>query len=430
MKQTIAFVLTAFTALAAQPETPSVFTVDEAQSTARVTDVVHPKQSPEKTLLGPAQMRHFYHLENVASQGEGQVIAIIGAHHNPRIEHDLIVFSNRFGLPTCTFSNHCLQQLAVVSSTPQNWSHSAQQGINDDGKEHGYGEEEMDMEWAHAMAPAAHLMLVEGMTGSWPDYLRCVDAALAHGATVVSLSLAEPERDDHQAMYSDGNQHFENHQAIYVAAAGDHAHTARWPASSNNVVGVGGTTITTNESGDRLQEIAWSKHSNADHATATGGGLSIAVNEPQPQLAFGLPDDPMHKRGTPDVSSYATGKLGIAVYNSNLNPKTDQAPLWHQSGGTSAGAPMWAGILAIANASRIKIQKQPLSQFMSNEFGYGTLAALYSVAKYHPKAFFDITDGSNGDCGNECTATKGYDYLTGLGSPNGSFLIQELTELP
>lgn len=420
----------AFAASSALAQSSLVFTTDEANKTAQTNEVVHSAKHPEHPLLGPAQIRHFYGFEGVRNMGEGQTIAIIGAHHNPRIEHDLAVFSSRFGLPACSFANTCLTQVAVLSDDPNHWKPEPGHGPNDDGKSHGYGEEEMDMEWAHAMAPAAHLMLVEGMTGSWADYNRCVKAALSHGATVVSLSLAEPERADHKQSYLDNETSYEDDRAIYVAAGGDHAHTARWPASLPEVVGVGGTTITTEEAGTRLSEVAWTKHSEAEHATGTGGGTSLAVPEPQAQLAFGLPGDAQHMRGTPDVALYATGKIGIAVYNSNVNPASGEAPLWHQSGGTSAGAPMWAGILATANSMRAALHKKPLSQFEGGAFGKGTLAALYSVAKSTPSAFLDITEGTNGDCGDECKAGPGYDYLTGLGVPNGVVLLNALAALP
>ncbi|MDE1161602.1 MAG: S53 family peptidase [Acidobacteriaceae bacterium] len=430
MKLVFALALFSAVPLYAQREIPSVITTDEAQPTARVTDAVHPKQHPDKILLGPWQMRHFYALEGIHNQGEGQTIAIIGAHHNPVIEHDLQVFSSRFGLLPCTFKNKCLEQVAVSGAGPSGWTPTLGRPVNDDGKPHGYGEEEMDMEWAHAMAPAAHLMLVEGPSGSWPDYVRCVQAAVEHGATVVSLSLAEPEREDHKGAYLSNNKYFTDRRAVYVASGGDHAHTARWPASSPDVVGIGGTTITTNAAGERLGEIAWTKKSDKEHATGTGGGTSIAVPEPQAQIAFGLPGNAQHMRGTPDVSLYATGKIGIAVYNSNTNPESHEAPLWHQSGGTSAGAPMWAGLLATINSMRLQAGKKPLSQFDGGSFGTGTLAAIYTVGKQHPEAFLDITEGTNGDCGDECKAGPGYDYLTGLGSPNGKVFVDAMVALP
>lgn len=406
----------------------TVLTHDEAKPQARTTDVVRPAKHPDYVLLGPAQIRHFYNLDSVRSYGEGQTIALIGAWHDPNLDHDLQVFSERFGLPQCTLANKCLRQIDTAGGDPASWKPKL--GSNGDDAKHSYGEEEMDVEWAHALAPAAHLILMGGPTGGWAQTMARVEDAVAHGATVVSLSLAEPQRAEHKSMYLELNKHLLDTRASYIASAGDHAHTARWPASSPDVVGVGGTTITTNELGERIREIAWTKHSDADHATGTGGGLSLAEPEPQFQLAYGIPGDESRMRGTPDVSMYATSHTGVAIYNSNISPKSGEAPLWHYGGGTSAGAPMWAGLIAVANSMRAAKGKVPLSKFVSKEFGTGTNAALYAAAKAKPDAFLDITEGSNGDCGAECTAGPGYDYLTGLGSPNGAVLLEALAALP
>lgn len=410
-------------------QSPMVITTGEAHPQAHVTDVVHPEKHPEFVLIGPAQVRRFYRLDGVQNLGEGQTIALIGAHHDDRMEHDLAVFSARFGLPQCTVKSGCLRLIDSPGAKPEEWT--PKPGVTDaENRKFSFGEEEMDVEWAHALAPAAHLMLVGGPSGGWANYLLAVETAVKNGATVVSLSLAEPQRADHREMYLKGNAAFRDTRAIYVASAGDHAHTARWPASSPDVVGVGGTTITTNEAGERVKEIAWTKHSEELHATGTGGGLSLAEEEPAAQLAYGLPGDDAHMRGTPDVAAYATSHTGIAVYNSNESPKTGAAPLWHYGGGTSAGAPMWAGLLAVANSMRAAQGKKALSQYAGKDGGKGILAALYTVARTTPDAFFDITEGSNGNCGPECTAGPGYDYLTGLGTPNGKVLLEALAALP
>ncbi len=403
---------------------PRVATFGEAEKTAAVTDVVHPEKHPEETLIGPRQIWRFYNLESVKNMGEGQTIALIGSHHDPTMERDLAIFSQRFGLPLCSVKNGCFRQIDIPD---------AEEPGATEGGAYSYLES-MDVEWAHAIAPKAKIMLVEGPRSTWQNYLAGVDAAVANGATVVSLSLAEPQRPEHKQMYLDGNKHFLDTRASYVASGGDHAHTARWPASSPDVVGVGGTTIKTDETGARLGETAWKSRPAGDRYIGTGGGLSLAETEPQAQIAFGIPNDPNKMRGTPDVSYYASSRTGIAVYDSNVSAKTGESG-WRQGGGTSAGAPQWAGLLAVANSMRAAAGKVPLSKFDGKEFGKGTLAALYTVAKTTPDAFYDITEGSNrwgdGDkCGTECEAGPGYDYLTGLGSPNAAVLLKALAELP
>jgi subtilase family serine protease len=410
---------------AQSPAAPTVPTFGETQKTATFADVVHPAQHPELTLIGPRQVWRFYNMEGVKNMGEGQTIALIGSHHDPVIERDLAVFSQRFGLPLCSVKSGCFRQIDIPDT--------AHAGATDSGA-YTYVEESMDVEWAHAIAPKAKLMLVEAPRSTWENFLACVDAAVANGATVVSLSLAEPQRADHRQMYLDGNRHFLDPRASYVASGGDHAHTARWPASSPDVVGVGGTTIKTDETGARLGETAWKSRPAGDRYIGTGGGLSLAETEPQAQIAFGIPNDPNKMRGTPDVSYYASSRTEIAVFDSNASAKTGESG-WRQGGGTSAGAPQWAGLIAVADSMRAAKGKVPLSQFDGKSFGKGTLAALYTVAKTTPAAFFDITEGSNrwGDsdkCGLECEAGPGYDYLTGLGSPNTAVLLDALTALP
>jgi len=408
----------------AQSAPVTVTTFGEAQKTAVVGSVVHPEQHPEETLLGPVQVRRFYNLQDVKNMGEGQTIALIGSHHDPVLEHDLAVFSQRFGLPLCAVKSGCLQQIDIPDTKGENGP--------EDGH-YSYLEETMDVEWAHAIAPKAKLMLVEGPRSTWENYLAGVEAAVKAGATVVSLSLAEPQRADHIKMYLDGNKHFLDTRASYVASGGDHAHTARWPASSPDVVGVGGTTIKTDETGKRLGETAWKSRPAGDRYVGTGGGISLAETEPQAQIAYGIPNDPKQMRGTPDVGYYASSRTPLAVYDSNSSKSGESG--WRQGGGTSAGAPQWAGLIAVANSMRAAEGKAPLSKFEGKSFGKGTLAALYTVAKTTPAAFYDITEGSNrwGDkdpCGFECEAGPGYDYLTGLGSPNGAVLLDALAALP
>lgn len=431
MQSRPAFCVAAITALAAtlaaQSPAAVVPTHGESEPSARVTSAVHPASRPEQLLLSPAQVRHFYGFDGVTATGAGQTIAIIIAHHDPLLERDLAVFSQRFGLPQCTAAQGCLRQIPGPSIDASGKPRPAQ----DKEGTHSYLEVSMDIEWAHAIAPGAKLIVVEAPRSTWEDFTAAVDVAVASGATVVSLSLAEPQRPEHKEMYLRLNRHFQDTRASYVSAGGDHAHGARWPASSPDVVGVGGTTIRTDATGSRLAETAWSSHpsSKEDRDIGTGGGLSLAETEPPAQAAFGLPDNPHHMRGTPDVSYYAASRTELAVFDSTPNPKTG-AVGWRPGGGTSAGTPQWAGILALANSMRAAQGKKPLARYEGEDGLHGTLAALYRVARETPSAFFDITEGQNGSCGPECKAAPGYDYLTGLGSPNASVLLQALATLP
>jgi len=433
---------------AAVAQTTIVATHGEAIPMAAVTD---PVQLPnhDNILLGPAQIRHFYGLDKIGrlpgnTWGAGQTIAILISHRDPYLESDLAVFDERFGLLACTSANSCLLHIETENvGDDGSWeAKPTSPRIPEDGiniKANGKtpvpsaGETMLDVEWVHAIAPGAKILLVEIPFFTWPNFLHGVDAGVAAGATVMTMSFAEPQREDHKMNYLRGDQHFATGKTIFVAAGGDHAHGARWPASSPDVVGVGGTTIRTDASGTVTSEHAWNARSVGDRTVGTGGGISTAESEPAAQLAYGIPNNLKHMRGTPDVAYYASSLTSIAVYNTAPSKKGREGG-WHGSGGTSAGAPQWAGLLAITNSMRTAQHKVPLSQYVgtgkSSGFGRGTLAALYTVGKLHPEAFNDITEGQNGDCGDECKAGPGYDYLTGLGSPRADILIPALVALP
>jgi len=440
-KLKVALLLCAF-AVSAVAQT-KVATHGEVAATALTTDTVRLPDAKEM-LLGPAQMRRFYGIDKIPGNtwGAGQTIALMSSHHDPYLESDLSVFSERFGLPACTVANKCLVFLATGNMADDgSWGPLVQQKpelptpeqIPADGKTPvpSAGESMLDVEWAHAIAPAARIMVIELPIFTWVNALHGVDAAVAAGATVISMSFAEPQKAEHDGNYLRGDRHFLSDKASYVAAAGDHAHTARWPAASPDVVGVGGTTISTDESGKVVYEHAWNARPAGDRLVGGGGGLSEAEKEPLAQMAYGIPNDPKQMRGTPDVSYYASSLTEIAVYNTAPSVSGKGVPGWHGSGGTSAGAPQWVGLLAIANSMRVLQHKVPLSQYAGDaKFGKGTLAALYTVGKLHPEAFRDITEGQNGDCGAECTAGPGYDYVTGLGSPQADVLVPALVALP
>jgi subtilase family serine protease len=153
--------------------------------------------------------------------------------------------------------------------------------------------------------------------------------------------------------------------------------------------------------------------------SGSGGGLSIAEDEPLYQALFDIPNNPAGKRGIPDVAYDGDFETGFAVYNSHpfLGLKG-----WLQIAGTSAGAPQWAALAAIVNSMRIAAGKSPMT---------GMNTALYSTAKQaYQNNFHDVMTGTNGICGVHCTATAGYDYVTGLGSPRANNLIDALVQAP
>jgi subtilase family serine protease len=226
-----------------------------------------------------------------------------------------------------------------------------------------------------------------------------VDVAVRDGASVVSMSWMAGEFRGENSL----DNHFVSNGVTFLAASGDGGAGAAYPAASPNVIGVGGTSLSLGVTGNYQSETAWS---------GSGGGLSTIEHEPLFQAQLGIPDDPRGFRGTPDVSYNANPGTGYAIYDS---VRSNGHAGWLQVGGTSAGTPQWAALIAIANSLRAAARKANLTS---------TNGSLYSLAKaawgsnFHP-----VTQGSNGRCGLLCTAMPGYDYITGIGSPQAKLLI-------
>ena len=252
-------------------------------------------------------------------------------------------------------------------------------------------ESALDVEWAHAIAPEARIILVEGQA-TRDGLLDAVKVAIAKGADVISMSWGLPEFEDQTSL-----DRLFLADAAFVAAAGDEGNPALWPASSPSVTAVGGTKLLMNAEGNYSGETAWD---------GSGGGLSTYELRPGYQAGF----NPSTQRGIPDVAYNADPNTGFAVYNSM--PYFGSTG-WLQVGGTSAGAPQWAALIAIVNSMRVQGNKSPLGKFLNGNFLlYGAATTSYN-SNYH-----DITSGpKNGKCGSPCSANPGYDYVTGLGSP-------------
>jgi subtilase family serine protease len=345
--------------------------------------------------LYPNAVRRFYGFERLRGNGAGQTIAIIDAFDDPNIESNLKVFTTQFGLPDCTTANGCFtkaypggQQPAINSS----WA----------------VEIALDVEWAHAIAPGAKILLVEAVDNSFNNLLNAVNYAVAHGASVVSMSFAGTEF----AQQTSFDSTFQVNNVSFVAASGDAGAGVFYPASSPYVLAVGGTSPETNLAGAHYGESAWSY---------SGGGQSRYEMKPTPQLNFGLRAG-VPFRTVPDVAYMGDPVQGVAVYATN-NVGSMPGGAWYQVGGTSAGSPQWAAILAIINGERVKAGKKSLAE----SYSYGTLDAIYSLARdQYGQAFYDVQRGANGYCGKACIAGPGYDVITGLGSPNIKNLVPAL----
>jgi subtilase family serine protease len=349
--------------------------------------------NPPSSAFVPSQIRHAYGFDQIANQGAGQTIGIVDAYDDANAEADLGVFSKKFGLPACTTANGCFLKTYESSRKPvanANWS----------------VETSLDIQWAHAIAPQAKIVLVEASTNNLSDLISSVDVAVKHGASSVSMSWTSNEFSTERSM----DNHFVAGGVTFVAASGDSGSGVNYPAASPDVIAVGGTSLTLDVRGNYSAETAWS---------GSGGGQSVYEFEPLVQAQLPIPEDSRGVRGIPDVSYNANPGTGYAIYDST---GVSGASGWFQVGGTSAAAPQWAALIAIANSMRVANRKAHLSS---------TNGALYSAAKTSISAnFHAVTAGVNGSCGQICDAAAGYDYVTGLGTPQAAVLIQSFVARP
>jgi subtilase family serine protease len=319
----------------------------------------------------PAEIKKIYNLP--ATGGKG-TIAIIDAYDDVNMEGDLAVFDKQYNLPACTTANGCFEKHKIASSTATNSGWAM--------------ETSLDVEWAHAIAPSAKILLVEAKTPSGANLLSAIDyAATRKDVVAVSMSWGGAEFSDELSEDS----HFvgkAGSSIAFFASSGDDGTGASWPASSPNVIGVGGTSLQLASSGALIAESAWS---------GSGGGVSAYEKEPAWQTAYKI-SKANGMRAIPDVSYDADPASGYSIYMSTGTGAKAKGS-WSTVGGTSAGAPQWAAIQALGGSAA-------LPKFYTDKASTSTL-----------KFFRDITSGSNGTCQYYCDARKRYDYVTGLGSP-------------
>ncbi|HEX9032156.1 MAG TPA: S53 family peptidase [Streptosporangiaceae bacterium] len=346
--------------------------------------------SSSPTGLSPSAIASVYNLSGLSptsGAGAGQIIAIVDAYHDPNALSDLNTFNTQYGYP----------QMSACTSLSQAGScfmHADPQGRPG---VHSVWvvEESLDIEWAHAEAPAAKIVLVEAKSGRPANLFGAVSYANSIGATEVSMSWGGGEFSSETLLDS-----LMTHAGtFYTASAGDSGHGAQYPAASPNVIAVGGTTL------NGCSGISCSGFTSETAWSGSGGGISAYEPIPAYQDSYKGPvsgastisELTSGHRGIPDVSFDASPRTGVSVYDST-GFRGQRG--WFTLGGTSVGAPNWAGILAAGAAAGKTLQGNP---------------AIYS--KGYLSNLRDITSGTNGTCGTDCTAGNGYDLVTGLGSP-------------
>jgi large repetitive protein len=354
----------------------------------------------------------------IKGDGAGQTIGIFEEGYNPAFvstsasnysSSALAQFDQQFGLPdppSLTFVDHN----GVPLSSTNNSSN------NSDFDDYGAGVEiALDIEWAHAMAPGANIVVLCATPNAANNYDDVVQgmATLAGlpGVSVVSVSYG---------LYLDyyGEESLEQswdstilepaiaaHPNVsFFAASGDNGayYGLIYPSASPNVVSVGGTSLSLTNSGQWAGEVGWD---------GSGGGYSSAFALPSYQQNDSFSGN-NGQRTNSDVAADADPNTGVAVYDPY---DYSTATPWVQVGGTSLATPLWAGMAAIADQGRVLAGGQPLGATQM-------LTDLYSLDQLEPGDFHDVTQGNNG-----YSAGPGYDLVTGLGTPQANLLIPNLS---
>jgi putative Ig domain-containing protein len=352
---------------------------------------VQPNAIPSGNGYGPAQFQAAYGLTAAsAADGAGQTVAVVDAYNDPTAASDLAAYRSAAGLPALTSG-----QFTVYNQNGQTSPLPATPPTSDDWTL----EESLDVDMVSAICPLCKIDLVEATNDSGNGlYVAENTAATTLGAKYISNSWGGSETSTDTTYDS---EYFGHAGVVYTASAGDNSYNAGviYPATSPNVVGVGGTSLSTAANARGWTEKVWYTNSNE----GTGSGCSS--NEPQPSWQKAVPNlaSACSHRVDNDVAADADPATGAAVYDtSNGNGG------WNEVGGTSQSSPMIAAVFALAGNN--------------GNGGNNAADSIYT----HTGNLYDVTTGSNGSCSSSilCTAATGYDGPTGWGTPNGLTAFQ------
>jgi len=390
---------------------------------SRAVDNICPGQLD--SCLTPQTMRQAYGIDSLLQKGftgKGQTVIDVVSFGSPTLQADMDVFDQTFNLPPIQ-----PQVISPLNTIPKQGSRSDQKGWAQ--------ETELDVQIVHALAPGAKMIILqspvsetEGIVGL-PEYRKLEQYVIDHRlGSIVSMSWGASEltlqnlqgKQELAQWNSILGQGTINHHITYFASSGDNGATdaidarndlgkvatTSFAPDSPWVTSVGGTSL--KHTGSTFQETAWSDHGDG---SGSGGGFSRFYQMPpyQKMLPGAVQQQFKNRRGVPDVSADADPATGLAIY---------QQGQWTLGGGTSASAPVWAAIQAIAN----QVAGHPLG------FINPGLYKLGASRTYH-QDFHDITQGnnSNPEAGVKgYSAVPGWDAVTGLGSPNAERLIPDL----
>ncbi len=411
------------TATATKSTTPVGVTPTGAAPVVDNSPLLCPVQLGNETnCQTPHSIRVAYGVESLMQRGftgKGQTVVDIVSFGSPTLQADMDTFDRQFDLPPIT-----IKVLAPIGTVPFDPTSKDMNGWA--------GETELDVQIIHALAPGANIVVLtspvsetEGTIGL-PEFLELEQYAVNnHLGTIISQSWGASEI---TLKDSAGQQEIQKWDAFYKQAttqqgitffgsSGDNGSTdftdlnatilskqptTSFPTDEPWVTSVGGTSLS-RSGASSFQETAWDD---------SGGGFSSFYATPsyQQSLPASIQQQLNHRRGVPDVSGDANPSTGLAIYMGG----------WQLGGGTSASAPLWAAITAIAN------------QMAGHALGFLN-PALYKLAgsSTYTQDFHDITQGNNTqDVGDTSVpgyaAVQGWDPVTGLGSPNAEKLIPDL----
>jgi len=405
--------------------TPTAVATHTPKPAATIPPQVDTCPAPLSTLTNcftPYTLRTAYEVETLTEQGDtgkGQTVIDIVSYGSPTLQQDMQVFDQQFHLPPVN-----LQVLSPLGTVPFNSSNKDMAGWA--------SETDLDVQIIHAIAPGANIIVmtspvdeVEGTSGL-PQFLQLEQYAVSHhlgniisqswGASEVTLNNSSGRQEVAQwnAFYKqattqdgitffsssgdNGATDYSNLQATKLSPTA----TTSFAPDDPWVTATGGTSLT--RQGNSTSEVAWNQ---------SGGGFSQFFPTPSYQqlLPASVQSELKGRRGVPDVAADADPLTGLAFY---------EAGTWTPAGGTSAAAPLWSGLMALAD------------QMAGKGLGFinPTLYKLAMSSRYNLD-FHDITSGNNSVNSQGVNvpgyaAVQGWDPITGLGSPNAANLLPDL----
>jgi len=342
---------------------------------AHTQSAAHPDAAPSGDGYGPSNLQSAYNLPS-STAGSGETVAVVDAYNDPDASSDLATYRSAWGLPAC--GSGCFSVVNEEGETSPLPSNAGSNGWD--------VEESLDVDMVSAICPNCHIILVEANSASNADLGTAVNAAVSLGAKFVSNSYGGDESSEDTTYDTEYYQHA---GVAVTASAGDDGYGVEYPAASQYVTAVGGTSLSTASNSRGWTETVWGSSSGGE---GTGSGCS--KDDPKPSWQT---DTGCTKRTNNDVSAVADPNTGVAVYDSYSEGG------WLEVGGTSASSPIIASVFALAGTPAA-----------------GTYPSSYPYS--HTSNLYDVTSGANGTCSPAylCTGEVGYDGPTGLGTPDGT----------